>query len=178
MIFSVFGLLGIFFVILQTTLLPKLPSWMGAPDLLFILLVYCALHVDIIPGLLLAVLFGFLLDITAGIFLGIHTSMYLLLFLLLQAISSKLALRYLQHQPVLTGLSYLLVAGGSFLFSSVLAEQDMLTWSWRDVLLGTLLVAIFSIPLNQFFITIHTLARPSGKKAQKKSRLQTSGNLP
>lgn len=178
MIFSVFCLLGVFLIVLQSTLLQKLPHWMGAPDLLFILLVFCALHVDIVPGLLLALIFGFLLDLSAGIFLGIHTTLYLLLFLLLQAISQKLALRYLQHQPVLTALSYLLMAGGSFLFTNILSEQDMLSWSWRDVLLGTLLVSIFSIPLNQFFLRIHSLAQPSIKNTQKKSRLQSPGILP
>jgi len=178
MLFSLYCLLGVIFIVLQTTLLQRLPAWMGAPDLLFVLLVFCALHLDIIPGLLLATLFGLLLDIVSGVYLGIHTTMYVLLFLLLQAISRKLALRALQHQPVITALSYLLMVGGSFLFTTILAEDDLLFWSWRDVLLGTLLVSIFSIPLSQLFLALQHLAEPDSKNKKKKSRLQSAGTLP
>lgn len=178
LLFSLYCLLGVIFTVLQTTLLQRLPAWMGAPDLLFVLLVFCALYVDTFPGLLLATLFGLLLDIASGIYLGIHTTMYVLLFLLLQAISRKLALRSLHHQPVIIALSYLLMAGGTFLFTTILAEDGLLFWSWREVLLGTLMVSIFSIPLNQLFLAIRHLAQPDSNSKKKKSRLQSAGTLP
>ncbi len=167
MTFFLFLLEGLFFIVLQTTLLQTLPAWMGAPpDLLFILLIFCAVHVDAVPGLVLALFFGFCMDLVSGLYLGVYAAIYLLLFLLIKAISGKLALQYLQHRPALTALSYLLAQGAVFLLNRVLAEQDMLAWSWRQILLGTLLVAIFSIPCSQLFFLTKALSQPQRRKKQ------------
>lgn len=175
MTFTLFLLEGLFFIVLQTTLLQTLPAWMGSPDLLFILLVFCAVHLDVVPGIALALFFGFCMDLVCGLYLGVYATIYLLLFLLIKAISSKLALRYLQHRPVLTALSYLLAQSAVFLFNQILSEQDILAWSWHRILLGTLLVAIFSIPCSQLFLLTESLSQ-RWKKPDRHSL--TPGTLP
>ncbi len=177
MIFILFLLEGLFFIVLQTTLLQALPAWMGTPDLLFILLIFCAVHVDMVPGIVLALFFGFCMDLVAGLYLGVYATIYLLLFLLIKAISGKLALQYLQHRPALTALSYLLGQGAVFLFNRILAEQEILAWSWRQILLGTLMVAIFSIPCSQFFLWTEALGKPQRRKKQG-GRSFTAGTFP
>jgi len=178
MVYFIFYIIGLSFLVLQTTLLQILPKWMGAPDLLFVLLVFCALRLEVVPGILLALSFGFMLDLVAGIFLGIHATVYLLLFLLLKIISQKFALQYLQHQPILTALSYLLFSCSTFLLNTILAGQNSLIWSWKDVLLGTLLVSIFSIPLNQFFLMILSLFTPRRRDIPRRPTLKGSRGYP
>lgn len=178
MTFILFLFEGLFFIVLQTTLLQALPSWMGAPDLLFILLIFCAVHVDLVPGIMLALFFGFCMDLVAGLYLGVYATIYLLLFLLIKAISSKLALQYLQHRPALTALSYLLAQSAIFLFNQILAEQEMFAWSWRPILLGTLLVAIFSIPCSQFFLLTEDLAKPQHHREKQGRHSFTHGSFP
>ena len=178
MTFTLLLLQGLFFVVLQTTLLQTLPAWMGAPDLLFILLIFCAVQVDLVPGILLALFFGFCMDLVAGLFLGVYATVYLLLFLLIKTISQKFALQYLQHQPVLTALSYLLAQGAVYLLNQVLAEQEILVWSWQHILLGTLLVAIFSIPCSQLFLVTVALSKPQRRKKPGSHSFGSSGTLP
>lgn len=168
---------GLFFIVLQTTVFQALPAWMGAPDLLFILLIFCAVELDMVPGLLLTLFFGFCMDLTAGLFLGVYATIYLLLFLLIKAISRTFVLQHLQHRPVLTALSYLLVQSAVFLFNQILAEQQTLAWPWGQVLLGTLLVSIFSIPLSSLFLLTVALSKPQGRKTPGRHALGTSGTF-
>jgi len=47
MLVSVFFFLGVFLLILQTTLFQILPEWAGKPDLLFVLIVFLAIRMDV-----------------------------------------------------------------------------------------------------------------------------------
>ncbi len=60
---------GIFFVILQTTLLPHLPI---VPDLLLIFCVYLAIHHSSVGGAAGAFLLGYSLDSCSGAPMGMH----------------------------------------------------------------------------------------------------------
>ena len=177
MTFLLLLLQGLFFIVVQTTLLQTLPAWMGSPDLLFILLIFCAVQMDMVPGMLLALFFGFSMDLAAGLFLGVYATIYLLLFLLIKAISRKFVLVHLQHRPALTALSYLLTQSAVFLFNQILAEQEILVWPWGQILLGTLLVAIFSIPLSPLFLLTVELSKPRGRKRPGRAPLGSSGTF-
>lgn len=141
---------GILFLAIQTTLLANLPEWSGRPDLVFLLLVYCALRLNLYQGLAYAIFFGMALDIFSGIFLGIHSLMYLAVFFLIRGISQKLTLEYQTHQPAVIAISYLLHCAGVYLITSMLAEEPLI-WSWRQILLGVITLSVLAIPVHQLF---------------------------
>ncbi len=151
MIFSTFFASGLLLLLLQTTVIPQLPGWLGRPDILFILVVYCAIRLPLYSGMLLCLFFGMLLDIFSGLYIGLDTICYLLFFFTLRGLSGKLALEYLTHQPVLCASGYLLTNGAIFLMANMLSEGGHFTWPWRQILLGALTTAIFSIPLVHLF---------------------------
>jgi len=157
LIFS-FILLGTTLLTIQTTIFPMLPAWMGNPDLLFLLVVYIAIRLDIFPGAVLALLIGLLMDIFAGVFLGLYPVIYLLLFFLLQGLSRHLVIDETVHQAPLAVASYLLASSGIYIFATILAPDASLTWSWRDILLSALILAVIAIPFYQLCSGIHNLA--------------------
>ena len=159
MLILTFLLLGATLLIIQTTLFPLLPAWMGNPDLLFLLIVYIAIRFDIFSGAVLALLLGVLMDIFAGVFLGLYPVSYLLLFFLLQGLSRHLVISETVHQAPLAVASYLLANSGLYVFATLLAPGAPLTWSWRDIILEMLILAVIAVPFYQFCTGIHHLAR-------------------
>jgi len=158
MIFTSFFITGLLLLILQTSLFPDFPDWFGQPDLLFILIAYCALRLTFYSGLFLVFLLGMTLDIFSGFYMGLHTVAYLLLFFILQGVSRQLDLEYITHQPVICAMGYLLTNGLVFLAASILANGTAFSWSWPPILLGTIMVAVFAVPFTQLFDGIALLA--------------------
>lgn len=74
--------IALFCLLLQTSLLPVLLPAGVRPELLLILTVYLMLVEDFIRGGVLAWSAGWLLDATAGSFLGLHAVVYLTIFLI------------------------------------------------------------------------------------------------
>lgn len=140
-----FFILGTLLLTLQTTVLQLLPEWLGKPDLLFLLIVFFATHMEIHQGAFLALLFGLLMDIFSGIFLGIHPIIYLILFFVLKGLTKHLIVDDSHHAPLVV-ISYLFTTSGIFIFSASLDPDTMLDWSWRHVLLQTLILSVISIP--------------------------------
>ena len=62
MLIFIFLILGIVILVLQTTFLQLLPSWLGKPDILFLLIVYVAFKADILRGAFIILLLGLLMD--------------------------------------------------------------------------------------------------------------------
>lgn len=75
-------IIAFFCLLLQTSLLPAVLPAGIKPELLLILIVYFMLVEDFIRGGVLAWSVGWLLDATAGSFLGLHAVVYLSVFLL------------------------------------------------------------------------------------------------
>lgn len=157
---------GILFLAAQTTLFASLPEWTGRPDLVFLLLIYCALRLNLYQGLAYALFFGMAMDIFSGIFLGIHSLMYLAIFFLVRGISKKLTLEYQIHQPAVIAVSYLLNCAGVYLVSSMLADEALI-WSWRQVLLGVITLSVLAIPIYQLFSSFFA---PKKKRDQHAAR--------
>jgi len=149
-----FFLLGILFIALQTTVLQALPEWIGVPDLIFLLIVFLALHAKPGMGTLLTVLFGVALEIFSGYFLGLYALAYLLVFFLIKGLSARFALNALSHQPSLVALAYLFVSAFVYLSSLMLADESLAPWSWGAILQRTLIVTILAIPLTRWFSSI------------------------
>ncbi len=164
MLIFIFLFLGATLLTIQTTIFTMLPSWMGNPDLLFLLIVFIAIRFDIFPGALLALFFGLMTDIFAGVFLGLYPVIYLLLFFLLQGLSRLLVIDETVHQAPLAAASYLLTSSSIFIFAAILAPDSPLVWSWRDIILETLILAVIAIPFYHFCALIYDLARQDIRK--------------
>lgn len=156
LIFS-FLVLGATLLTIQTTIFTLLPSWMGNPDLLFLLIIYIAIRFDIFPGAILALLFGLMTDIFAGIFLGLYPVIYLFLFFLLQTLSQHLIINETVHQPPLAATCFLLTSASIYIFASLLAPDAPIIWSWRDIILQMLILSIIATPFYQFCSNLQDL---------------------
>ncbi|MEW6290029.1 MAG: rod shape-determining protein MreD [Thermodesulfobacteriota bacterium] len=155
--------LGVFLLLLQTSLLTMLPGWVGSPDPFFVLIVFVAIRLQLVHGAVLLLLLGLVMDIFSGIFLGIYPITYLLLFFLLHGLARRLAIHEVVHRIPLVIASYLLVNALLYTFASILAPENELNWNWKDILLEILLLGMITIPLFTLFESFDTFLTP--KKA-------------
>lgn len=77
---AIYLLIGLFFMLFQTVLFPKVFPIYLKPDLLLILVVYLGVNERFGPGGVLAYIFGCLLDVFAGSHLGMYGMTFLVLF--------------------------------------------------------------------------------------------------
>ncbi|MEW6518490.1 MAG: rod shape-determining protein MreD [Desulfurivibrio sp.] len=152
--------LGVFLLILQTSLLTILPHWAGSPDPFFVLIVFVAIRLKLVHGALLLLMLGLVMDIFSGIFLGIYPIAYVLLFLLLHGLSRGLAIQETVHRIPLVIISYLFVNGLLYSCASYLAPENELTWNWKDILMQILLLAIITLPLFTLFESFDAMLTP------------------
>ncbi|MBU0483972.1 MAG: rod shape-determining protein MreD [Proteobacteria bacterium] len=167
-----FFLLGTFLLTLQTTLFTSIPSWMGTPELLFILIVFVAIRMKTYEGAILVLLYGMIMDVFSGLYLGLYPGAYLLLFFLIRVVSKHLLITETTHQPPLVATSYLFIYATISFFSVILDNnQSGLIWSWWKLLLQTFILALLAIPFfhlyDLLFNTVknftrkkHSLLRP------------------
>lgn len=80
---------GFFALILQTTLLPNIFSF-TTPDLLLILVIYIGLNERYLRGSLLTFFLGCLSDVFSGNTLGLNCTVYLLAFVAIRSVVSRL----------------------------------------------------------------------------------------
>lgn len=154
--FFIFFLLGILFLTLQTTVFQAFPEWVGIPDLLFLLIVFLALHCKPWPGAVLTVLFGIGVEVFSGYFLGLYALAYLLVFFMVKGLSGRFALGALNHQPPLVALTFLLANAFVYLSSLMLSEEALKPWGWGAMLQRVLIVTILVVPMNRWFSSILT----------------------
>lgn len=166
--------LGIFFLILQTTVFPLLPAWMGTPDFLFLFIVFIATHLGLSQGVILVFGFGLLIDIFSGLFLGVYPVIYLLLFFLIKGIGKHLIINEKNLQPALVAASYLFTCACIYIVSVIFDPQNPLPWPWGTILLETIILALLAIPCNIMFNWL--LIRLNPKKVQRFLMKAGSGN--
>ncbi|MFZ5765737.1 MAG: rod shape-determining protein MreD [Thermodesulfobacteriota bacterium] len=140
-------IIALLLLVLQTSLLPGLPDWLGRPDPLFILLVFACLRLDVYSAAILLLLLGLIMDIFSGIFLGIYPVTYLLLLALLKFLSKKLALNEAPHRLPLVLACFLFVNTILFTFATFLAPENAPSWDWIKILLQMLMLSLFVPPL-------------------------------
>lgn len=151
MLIGIFLAIGTLCLLLQTTLLHDLPAWMGQPDLLFLLIVFAATHLDLFRGAVLALLLGLLMDIFSGIFLGVYPLTYLLVFFVLKASTRHLAFTDTLHQIPLIVISYLFGNAAIYVISSILAPEAVLSWGWGNMLQQLVIMSVVCIPAFGLF---------------------------
>lgn len=147
----VFLIIGALLLVLQTSLIPMLPAWLGKPEFLFLLIVFIPSRMGVIPGASVAFLLGILSDVYSGIYLGLFPITYLLIFFILKGIYRFVAVNETFYQAPIVAVTYLLTCGGIFIAAMLLGDGNQPQWTWDAVLVRTLLVAILTMPFFSLF---------------------------
>jgi rod shape-determining protein MreD len=155
MVMSVFWLLGIGLIVAQTTLLQFLPSWIGRPDFVFILVAFSAYRFAWIPGIALVFSLGWVMDVVAGIHLGFYPLMCLLTFTALKMLSSRNPIKETTYQIPLVGFSYFLAQMLFYFIYSMVLPEVLPEWSWGQTLQRTIIVFLSAIPAFLLFHSLH-----------------------
>ncbi|ADH86615.1 rod shape-determining protein MreD [Desulfurivibrio alkaliphilus] len=148
---------GILLLVLQTTTFHLLPSWLGRPDLLFLLLCFIIIYFETGPGLILTLLLGMLVDVFSGIHLGVHSLAYLLLFLVLRTMVRNLAIQGSPHQVPLVITGYLATTSFVHLLATLLAPENPVLWTWPLLLQNVIILGIICLPFFHLCQRLMTL---------------------
>ncbi|MCF8055374.1 MAG: rod shape-determining protein MreD [Desulfocapsa sp.] len=169
-----FLVLGLVLLAVQTTLFTLFPHWLGRPDLVFILLVFSIYKFSWFPGLLLAFLLGWALDVASGVFPGTYPLLALLVFVTVKFLTQNSPVRETAYQIPLVGVSYFVVQSFCYLFFT-LSQPDLLPpWSWARVVQETCILLVAAIPC---FILFNWLYEKIAKRRLgRRSLKRRSGN--
>ena len=174
MVTSSFLVLGVVLLAIQTTLFSFSPQWLGRPDLVFILLVFSIYRFSWFPGLLLAFLLGWFLDIASGVFPGTYPLLALLVFVTVKFLTQNSPVKETAYQIPLVGVTYFVVQSFCYLFFT-LTQPDLLpSWSWARVVRETFILLVASIPCFILFNWMYE--KISQRRLSRKSLKRRSGN--
>ncbi|MBU1564327.1 MAG: hypothetical protein KJ630_01705 [Proteobacteria bacterium] len=160
-------------IIAQTTLLEYFPLWFGRPDLIFVLVAFIAYRFAWIPGIFLVFALSWVLDVVAGIYLGLYPLVCLLVFAALKTLTNKSPVKESTYQIPLVGLSYFLMQIFFNLINSILLPDMLPEWSWLGALQRTILVVLSAIPLFILFNRLYVYIlkrRLRGKPPRRRSQ--------
>lgn len=170
-----FLLVGIALVVVQTSISQFLPSWLELPDLIFILIAFIAYRFDWLRGLLLVIVFGWIMDVVSGLYLGTYPLLYLFLFISLKIFKENSPVKEVAYQIPLVGIAFF--AGYSCLYSFYyLALPGILPeWSWIRILQETFILIVATIPC---FLLYNSLFEQMSKRRFVPPRIlrKRSGN--
>jgi rod shape-determining protein MreD len=169
-----FLIIGIILITFQTTVLQFLPTWLGAPDLVFILIAFLAYRFEVLKGLLLSFLLGWMMDVISGIYLGTYLIEYLLFFIALNTLTLNSPLKESAYQVPLVGVFYYLVQFLLYFTLSIMVNDSMVVWSWSRVLRETIILTVATIPCFLLFNSFNEFLLK--RKAMKRSTRQKAGN--
>lgn len=154
MVTATFFLIGVFLVVLQTTIIQLLPSWLGTPELVFILVAFIAYRFHWLRGLFLVVSFGWMIDVVAGSYPGLFLFEYLIVFVMLSILTNNSPIKEAAYEVPLVGFSYFLVQALIYGALSLIDADSMPPWSWNRLLRETVIIMVVTIP---FFILVNAL---------------------
>ncbi len=152
---TLFLLVGMFLIVMQTTVLQILPAWFGFPDFVFILVAFVAFRFDWLRGCLLSFTLGWMMDVVSGIYLGMFVVKYLILFFILHLFTQNSPVKESAYQVPLVGVSYFLIQLG-FYAALALAAADLVSpWSWNRMAMETIILMIATIPCFLLFNSLY-----------------------
>lgn len=151
MVVVAYTLLGVFLIVLQTTILMVNPLWVGAPDLYYILVAYLAYRMDILRGLIILFPLSWTMDVLSGVILGTYPALCIIAFVLLKVTEVKMPVRESLYQIPFIGVSYLVVSKFVYMILSFLEPGVLAPWSWPTVLLRVVLLVVLAFPLFRLF---------------------------
>ena len=155
MIISVFLLVGILLIVMQTTVLQILPAWFGFPDFVFILIAFAAFRFDWLRGCLLAFMLGWMMDVAVGIYLGMFVVKYLIVFFVLNLLTQNSPVKEAAYQVPLVGVSYFLIQLGFYAALTMAATDLVSPWSWNRVAKETIILMIATVPCFLLFNSLY-----------------------
>lgn len=146
-----FLLIGMFLIVMQTTVLQILPDWFGFPDLLFILIAFIAFRFDWLRGCLLAFVLGWMMDVVSGIYLGVFAVKYVVVFFMLFLLTQNSPVKESAYQVPLVGGSYFIVQIGFYMMLSMTSDDLVSSWSWNRMGRETIILMIATVPCFLLF---------------------------
>ena len=152
---AAFVLVGIFLIIIQTTILQILPSWFGFPDLVFILVAFAAFRFDWLRGSILTFSLGWMMDVVSGIFLGMYVVKYLVVFFILSLLTQNSPVKESAYQVPMVGVSYFLIQICTYAALTLAATELVSPWSWNRVARETIILMIATVPCFLLFNSLY-----------------------
>lgn len=152
---AAFVLVGIFLVIIQTTILQILPSWFGFPDLIFILVAFAAFRFDWLRGSIITFSLGWMMDVVSGIYLGMYVVKYLVVFFILNLLTQNSPVKESAYQVPMVGVSYFLIQIGTYAALTLAAAELVSPWSWNRVAMETIILMIATVPCFLLFNSLY-----------------------
>ncbi len=146
MLTTIFFFIGIVLLVLQTTIFQVLPTWIGKPDLYFLLIIFLAWRLEVVRGIFLVLALGIIMEAFSGVFLGIYPVTYLLIFLLIKGTAKYLPISDSTYQVPIVASSYLIVAAGNYI-ASYLFSPEPPAWFWPQVAWQVVLLSLLALPV-------------------------------
>lgn len=149
-------LTAVFFLLLQSSVLPRLLSVSWRPDLMLILVILLAVREKSLPALVAALLLGAAKDSMSGLTIGLHICIYLILMISIRLVAEKLNV---ESPPLLV----LLILAGTLIQSVVsgfmlasLADSPAVLWllvaALPQQMLSNLVTAVILLSLITLFL--------------------------
>ncbi|GAB4341917.1 MAG: hypothetical protein Kow0089_16620 [Desulfobulbaceae bacterium] len=151
MVVLAYLLIGLFLVILQTSVLMVHPLWVPAPDLYYILLAYLAYRFDLLRSLIIIFPLSWVLDILSGVVIGMYPAICFSSFVLLKAMDAKIPVRESLYQVPLAGVCYLFVHWAAHTVISLFFPGVLAPWSWLQMFVRVFLLILIAFPLFRVF---------------------------
>jgi len=133
-------------IVIQTTVFRLFPTWLGAPDLSFIFIVFCAYRFDWVRGTLLVLALSWMMDVVSGLYLGTYPLLYFFLFLLLKVLKEKIPVKEFAYQVPLVGITFLFGYSALYAFYFLILPGVLPEWSWRIIIQQAIILIVASIP--------------------------------
>lgn len=141
-----FLVVGITLVVTQTSIFQFFPSWLGRPDLVFILIAFIAYRFDWLRGLLLVIVFSWIMDVVSGLYLGTYPLLYLFLFLSLKIFKENSPIKEVAYQVPLVGIAFFVGYSCLYLFYSLALPGILPEWSWVKIVQEAFILIVATIP--------------------------------
>jgi rod shape-determining protein MreD len=173
---TLFFFTGIVLLVLQTTIFQVLPSWLGKPDLYFLLIIFLAWRLEVVRGIFLVIVLGIIMDVFSGVFLGIYPVTYLLIFLLIKGTGKYLPISNSTYQVPMVASSYLIVAVGNYI-ASYLFSPEPPAWFWPQIVWQVALLSLLSLPVLAGYDFIYRMVDAVNVKQSLSFKSRTSNRF-
>ncbi len=170
-----FLLVGITLVVTQTSIFQFFPSWLESPDLIFILIAFIAYRFAWLRGLLLVIIFGWIMDVVSGLYLGTYPLLYLFLFISLKLFKENSPVKEVAYQIPSVGIAFFVGYSCLYAFYSLALPGILPEWSWANILQETFILIVATIPC---FLLYNSLFEQMSKRRFVPPRIlrKRSGN--
>lgn len=155
MVSFVFILIGLFLIVIQTSILTLTPTWISSPDLYYILVAYLAYRFDLLRSLIILFPLSWVMDVFSGVVIGTYPAICFGAFVLLKLMDTKIPVRESLYQVPLTGVSYLVVYKVVYMVLSFFAPDSVGPWSWVEMFVKVFLLVLCAFPLFSIFEIIN-----------------------